>query len=74
MVIKEVKVDRDTILTEAVSASVVEDHLLSNVRNIEMQVVVQVLSAMMNGEFSAKEWISIIVRTFNLEPAGNGRG
>ncbi len=74
MVIKEVKVDRDTILTEAVSASVVEDHLLSNVRNIEMQVVVQVLSAMMNGEFSAKEWISIIVGAFNLEIAGNGRG
>ena len=48
MVIKEVKVDRDTILTEFISASVVEDHLLGNVRNIEMQVVVQVLGAMVD--------------------------
>lgn len=74
MVINEVKVDRDTILTVSVSASVVDDHLLGNVRNIEMQVVVEVLGAMMNGEFSAKEFISIIVRAFNLEITGNGRG
>jgi len=48
MVINEVKVDRDTILTVSVSASVVDDHLLGNVRNIEMQVVVEVLGAMMD--------------------------
>ncbi len=74
MVINEVEPDRDTILTVAVSASVVEDHLLGNMRDIKMQIIVHVLGAVMDGELSAKEWIAIFVRAFDLEPAGNGRG
>ncbi len=74
MVILEVEVDRNTIFTVFVSASVIEDHLLGNVRDIKMQVVVQVLGAVMDGEFLAQEFISIIVRAFDLEIALNGRG
>jgi len=74
MVIKEVEVDRNTILTIGVSTCVVENHLLGKVRDIEMHVVVHVFGFVVNGPFSGFEWISIIVRAFDLELAGNGRG
>ena len=39
-----------------------------------MHVVVHESGLVVNGKFFGYEWTSIIVRAFDLELAGNGRG
>ena len=54
MVVEEVKGKLDAVLTVRVFACAIKEHLLSDMRNVEVQVIVKIPSIVMNRRFHSE--------------------